>query len=201
MAHSDAPEAQSHVPSTSPDEDDFSPRWQGPIRRNLGLILALIAIVAVGPALSRVLESYRAIVLEVADDQMLLGYAHVPPEWVDAIEAQEGTVIAKTTWSWDPAPTQVEPTDRALVDLYERYALTYSGTIVEILPPPSQGGTASAMVETDNGSQEIVKLVADHLLEAAAGDRVAKKTHTWDPEIVKRAAPGATKRRVSPKDP
>ncbi|MEM6733950.1 MAG: hypothetical protein AAF658_20475, partial [Myxococcota bacterium] len=40
---------------------------QGPIRRNAPLIGVVLAVLIAGPAVSRVLSSYRAVVLDVQD--------------------------------------------------------------------------------------------------------------------------------------
>ncbi len=169
------------------DDLDFKPRIDGPIRRNLGLFLAVAAILIVGPALSKMLTSYRGVVLEVRGDDMLVGLMELPPKWMDTIDAESGQIIEKSTWSWSPAPVEPEPIDTKLRDLHARYTLTYEGVIVELLPPPSQGGTTSAVVQTDDGGQEVIKLVAEHLLDAGQGDRVVKKLHSWDPVVVEKA--------------
>jgi hypothetical protein len=175
------------MPDNNDNDLDFKPRLDGPIRRNLGIILAVVAVLVVGPTLSKVLKSYRGIVLEVRDDTMFVALMDLPPKWMDTIGAQPGQVIAKEAFGWSPGPAEPLPIDDKLLDLYDRYTLTYQGAIVEVLPPASQGGTTSAVVQTVDGKQQVIKLVAEHLLDAGKGDRVEKKIYTWDPEVVEKA--------------
>jgi hypothetical protein len=173
---------------------DFKPRIDGPFRRNLGWIVAIAAILVIGPAISRVLKSYRGVLLETRDGEMLVALPDLPPRWMSAIDAQPGQIIDKPVWSWNPAPVPPRAEDAKLQDLYFRYTRTYAGVIVELLPPPSQGGTTAAVIQTDAGEQVVIKLVAEHLLGVREGDRVEKTINTWDPMVVQTAAegPGAT---------
>ena len=82
------------MPDNNDNDLDFKPRIDGPIRRNLGIILAVVAVLVVGPTLSKVLKSYRGIVLEVRDDTMFVGLMDLPPKWMDAIGAAPGQIIA-----------------------------------------------------------------------------------------------------------
>ncbi|MEE8409558.1 MAG: hypothetical protein V3T05_08130, partial [Myxococcota bacterium] len=89
-------EPKSAFPDTG---DDVELKIQGPLRRNIGLMLAVAVVIIVGPALSRVLGTYRAIVLEKRDGEMLVAQHELPPKWISAIEVEPGRMIEKTTGS------------------------------------------------------------------------------------------------------
>ena len=96
---------------SSPD-DQIELKIQGPIRRNWALLTGIVAIMLIAPSISRVLQVYRAVVLEVQDEKMFLGFRQRPPKWVDAITANQGDVINKDAGSWDPKVVPPLPADQ-----------------------------------------------------------------------------------------
>lgn len=183
----DPPEAESsdvEVGDTKQRGDTDDLRVPGPLRRNAGLLAVVLAAVVLGPAISRVLSTYRGIVLEVRDDQMLVAQANVAPKWVDAIGAQAGRVVHKAIGAWDPTTVESEPRDFKLTQLYERYVRIYEGLIVAINPPNSPSGASTAVIELDGGGRTHVSLWADHLAGAAVGRRVKKAINSWDPVLL-----------------
>lgn len=183
VAGGDAPDAQ------DVDEEGERKALHGPLRRNWPLLLVVGAALIVGPVISDYLESYRAIVIQVDDDMMRIIEGRTPlppPEWVESIGVEPGTMIEKKTGEWAPKPTAATTQDRALTDMFARYMKTYTGVIKEIRPPYAPGGPSVAVVTTDDGETLEVELWSGHLVRAAVGKGVKKVAESWEPELVER---------------
>lgn len=173
---------QPHIVETAGGPEP-EPRLQGPFRQHLWLIVAVLVVLVVGPTISRVLSSYEGIILEVSGERVLVGFENVPPEWQDGVQAAPGDILAKSAWSWSPEVIPAQAVHRTLRDLFERYAQTYSATVVEIMPPDE--GVSSALIRMDDkGDEIIIKIYSEHLAGLAEGDRIEKKIHSWEPVIV-----------------
>src|SRR5688572_2036517 len=110
--------------------------------RVLGGVAALVALLlALSPCMSCYVDSYRAIVLDVQGDRMLLAYAgNRPMRWVSATEATSGQIVMKELGEPYARIEKPDPAlDRELLRLYERYTAAYEGVIVEITEPPMPG--------------------------------------------------------------
>ena len=163
------------------EHDDEPLKIPGPIRRNSGLFLAIGAAVILGPGITRVLETYRGVVLEVRDDQMLVAFPRLPPDWMPAIEAQPGDVVEKERGSWNPDVTEQELRDRQVLKLYERYSKTYRGTVIRINPPRPPATAHTAVVKLENGEQMYLELNTPELAGAQVGRTIEKQTNSWVP--------------------
>lgn len=164
------------------DLDNF--RVAGPLRRNAGLLLVIAAAAVLGPLLSRYLTAYRAIVLEVDSERMLVAEETRPPQWIDGVTAAPGDIVEKAVGSWGPEKVSSRGQDHKLQKMYERYAQTYTGVITAINPPVAPGAASTAVVQLDSGGRIHVPLWAEHLAAAAVGVRVQKNLNSWDPVLV-----------------
>ena len=172
----------------SPKKDDSDLKIHGPIRRNALLLSGVVAVLLVGPSISRVLSAYRGVVLEVREGKMLLGWEKKPPDWLDAIEVEPGDIIVKERGAWDPQRVERTDLDHALVTLFKRYNRTYAGTILRINPPNRPGGASTAVIELDDDGGTIhLPLWAEHLATASEGRRVEKRPGSWDPQLAEEA--------------
>lgn len=175
------------TPSASPESgppDDVDIKPPGRLRQSAGLLLAVVAALALGPSITRVISSYRAIVLEVRDDQMHVAWEdNRPNDWVAAVDAQAGDMVEKQAWTWRPRVVERRPTDHPLIQLYERYSRTYTGTILKISPPRGLGDVGTALVQIDGGGRVAVPLY-NQLRVAEVGMRVQKRPSTWDPVLL-----------------
>jgi hypothetical protein len=186
-AAGEAPGEQQTEPAATADvgPEEPLPKLQHPGRRYLPIVILAVVALLVGSLLNRVVASYRGVVLEVRDEQMLLAYANKAPEWVESMDVAPGRILEKQGGAWSPAPVAPDIGDRMLLQLYERYSRVYTGTVTELLPPGPAG--SAAVVETDRGERVVIKLFAEHLIDAAVGDRVEKQANTWDPVITEKA--------------
>ncbi|MEZ4273601.1 MAG: hypothetical protein R3C68_19835 [Myxococcota bacterium] len=165
------------------DSDEF--KLQGPFRRNMLLLAGVVMVTIAGPSISRVLEEYRGIVLDLRDDTMLLGFEGIAPKWVSAIEAQRGDLVEKSLGSWQPTVVEKRPGDHSLLKMHERYSRTYVGTVIRVNAPVSPKGPSSAVVQLDNDGGIIRETIwAEHLATIAVGSRLEKHAGAWDPVIV-----------------
>ncbi len=174
----------------SKDVDDDI-KLQGPMRRNAPLFVGVIIVLIVGPTLSRMLETYRGIALEVRDDQMMIGLEGKPPKWIDVDVdigvdtgvAELGSIIQKERFAWLPAVVPSEPTDHQLLRMHKRYSRAYTGVVIRISPPRTPTGASIALVQLDDGTKLNVPLWGDHLAAAQVGIRVKKEPGTWEPVL------------------
>ncbi len=183
-------------------DDEALPKNPSRFYRHRWLFLMVGILIVLGPALSRLIASYRGIVLEIQDDTMLVGFAQRPPQKIDRIDAPPGSIVEKSAGAWSPAPAAPLPEDRDLQRLYARWAETYTGTIVEIMPPHNPKGVSTAIVETDDGRRVSVPLWSEHLAGAARDLRVEKRANRWDPDLLPTdAAPPVAPAARPPADP
>jgi hypothetical protein len=164
--------------------DDDGMMILGPIRRNLKLLIAVAATLAIAPSLNRLMTSYRAIVLERSGEVVLVAQETRPPEWVDAVEAAPGEVLVKDAGDWSSRATEPGEQDGALVKLYERYIAVYDGTVVKILKRQNTHAADAAIIETGDGRSFRLEIWADHLIDVKIGSRLRKVKNSWDPELV-----------------
>src|SRR5690606_34331634 len=141
------------------------------------------------PAIQRLLESYRGIVLEVTDGEALVQLASLPAEWRDEIDAPPGSIVDKQRGHWRADISSPETTDRPLLELYARYTSVYEGTIVELRPALSPQAASVAIVELADGKRLHVPLWSAQLSTAAVGRRLQKRSGSWEPELVPEGEP------------
>lgn len=184
--------------------DEDAAALHGPIRRNLHLIAIVVAALVLGPALTRSLRSYRAVVLEVnvSNGESLLAFAdNKPPAWMDVVHAKPGEIVEKELFTWSPEVSRVVDTDSAILGLYRRYVSVWSGVVRHIERPLTHSGAAIAIIDPDGhpGNSHGLSLdesgalrlpIWDDALaaEIAVGRRVQKVQGTWGPMVV--APPG-----------
>jgi hypothetical protein len=193
MAHDDEktgePAASEHdsepLANLGVEESDAAfEEFKHPNRKRLYMLGGFVGLVALSFVFGRWHDAWRAIVLDVRQDEMFLGYARRPPEWVDGRITEPGNIVVKVAWSWNAEPANVDVDDDALVALYQRYTKTYVGTLVEIRAPMKPGAFPLGVIRTDNGTREYVTLVDTVLLGAELNRRVQKTTGTWDPKLL-----------------
>jgi hypothetical protein len=162
-------------------EADEPLKIQGPLRRNAPLLAGLGLVILCGSAVTRLLQGYRAIVLEVGAERSFIAYESRPPEWIDWVGAQAGAVVVKERLHWDPLVVPTEAADHRLVDFHRRYSDSYAGVIARILEPRTKGGAHTAIVEVEGGETLRVPLHGEHLSGAAVGRRLRKIAGQWEP--------------------
>lgn len=173
----------------SDDEKPF-PRLQGVflrLQRNLWLFVLVGAAFVVGKPVTRLLESYRGVILDIKDGEMYVAFADRVPRWVpqaDDPNAQPGAVVAKEMGAWAAQSVEARGRDLPLVQLYGRYTIAYDAVIVRIDPPLAPGLPATATIDTDAGKRLRIPLGAEGLATAAAGRRLRKLPSSWDPILL-----------------
>jgi len=169
-----------------PSDDDVlrESRVQGMLRRNGWLFGSVLLALLLGPCLSRYIESYRAIVLDMREGEMLLARPNRPPSWVTSGQVDRGQLLEKRTGEWSPEVAERTPTDAELVALYDRYSKTYVGTVMEIAPPRNSTGTYTAVIQVDGDGRVGVPMFSEHLAGLMVGNRVQKLDGHWDPIII-----------------
>ena len=158
----------------------ISDRW----RRMAPILLVLVAVLAMGPFISRFIDTYRAVVMDVQDDKMMIQQPMRPPRWISAIDVKPGTVVAKEPLSWNPHAVEPSPKDAPLLELAERWQSAYEGVIVEMRPPNAPGRGAIAVVQTADGNRFEVSMFAEHLATASVGRVLHKEPGSWDPVMM-----------------
>ncbi len=158
----------------------ISDRW----RRMGPILVVLVAALAMGPFISRFIDTYRAVVMDVKDDKMMIQQPMRPPRWISATDAKPGTVVMKDPFSWNPHPVEPTPKDAPLLELAERWRSSYEGVIVEMRPPNGPGRGAIAVVQTSDGNRFEVSMFADHLATASVGRVLHKESGSWDPVMM-----------------
>lgn len=164
-----------------PTHEDADLVLDGPFRRNRWLLTILFGVFLVGIPLTRILDSYRGIILEIRDDEMLVAFELASPEWMAATQAEPGTVVEKKVGNWRPVPVETTPEDEPLVVFWQRYSDAYEGRIIQISAPEQQGDPQPVVIETTNGRR--IEWT-DVMATTKVGQRVAKTAGTWDPVVV-----------------
>jgi len=167
---------------TAEDLEDF--KIEGPLRRNAWLLAGLAITLVVGPFASRLLKTYRGIVIDKKEGEILVAFDEIPPEWFDDLGVDMGQVIEKQRGQWHPGPAPRGPQDAKLVALHDRFRRAYTGTIQAIYPPKAPGEAYTATVALDDGESLAIVLAAHHFLNAKVGSRVEKIPGSWDPVLV-----------------
>lgn len=165
------------------DGDITDIKIQGPFRRNAPLFAGVMIVLVVGPAISRMLESYRGILLEVGSEEMMIGLDGRPPKWISIIDAELGAIIQKDHFAWLPEVVPSEAADHQLLRMHRRYSRTYAGVIIRINPPMTPTGASTALVQLEDGTKINVPLWGDHLATAQVGSRVKKEPGSWEPVL------------------
>ena len=171
------------VPVSKEELESIKPpasRW----RRMAPILAVLVVVLAAGPFISRFIDTYRAVVIDVQSGKMMIQEPSRPPRWVPAIDVKPGGVIAKDAFTWNPHTVEPETRDAPGIELAERWQSSYEGTIVEMRPPVAQGRGATAVVDTTDGRRIEVTLFAEHLATASVGRVLHKDAHTWDPVML-----------------
>jgi hypothetical protein len=154
-------------------------------RRKRHILLAALAVVGymAGLPMSRLLDSYRGVVLSCTGQQAYVAYLDRMPRLRRLPGATPGGIVAKARGAWRARPVEALGKDIALVQLYERYHGAYDAQVVRVEPPAYLGAAAVAIAETDRGDHLRVLLGAPHLTQVAVGDRLHKDPQTWDPVV------------------
>ncbi len=164
-------------------------KLEGPFRRNAGLFGALALMFLISPLISRSLADYRAVVLAVDQDRILVAEVTRPARWVSQGTAKPGDIIVKNVGTWTVKTVPPTGGDRELKSLFNRYTQTYEGTITEIRAPLAPGSAQVAVVKLDGNGQEIhVPLWSEKLAGAAPGKRILKQSGSWDPILIEMGA-------------
>ena len=133
------------------DDLDIKP-LPGPIRRNLPLLTVVGLAFIVGPIFNNLLDQYRMVVLDKRGELMFVARgSQQPPEWIDAVEAEPGVILAKGLGEW--TPTVVEPIadDAYVLELYERYTSSWVGRVKHIERRANPQSAETAVVEVAGG--------------------------------------------------
>jgi len=169
----------------------------GFLKRNAWLFTGLVVVFALGPSITQLLESYRAVVLEVGPEHMLIVRGDRPPEWVASLQVEHGTVLLKEAGSWDPRAVPEDKSDTERLKTYRRYTSSYEGRIKAIRPPAYPLGPSVAILTLQDGKTTEIELWAQHLAGAAVGKTLRKEPGTWDP-VLSEPSPEQTEFKVSP---
>ena len=171
-------------------DDPPAPRGQAVLlrlQRNMWLFILLGASFIVGKPVTRLLESYRGVVLDVQNAEMYVAFADRAPRWVpqaDDPNVQPGVMIDKQRGAWNVQGVEPKGRDLPLLQLFSRYTSTYNAVIVRIDAPLSPGMSATATIEIDGGKRLRIPLGAENLATAAAGRHLRKLAGSWDPILL-----------------
>lgn len=164
-----------------PLRPSFANRW----RRMTPILAVLVGVLAAGPFISRFIDSYRAVVMDLdGDGKMMIQRAMRPPKWISAIDVKPGTVVVKDPFSWNPHPVEATAKDAPQLELAQRWLSSYEGVIVEMRPPNAPGRGAVAVVQTSDGNRFEVAMFAEHLATASVGRVLHKDASSWDPVML-----------------
>lgn len=173
--------------SATADVDDLPPirsRGSERLRRMAPILAVMVAALAMGPFISRFIDSYRAVVMDLKDGEMMIQQPMRPARWISAIDVQPRTMIEKNAFSWNPHPVEPSPKDAPLLELAERWQSSYEGVIVEMRPPNAPGRGAVAVVQTPDGNRFEISMFAEHLATASVGRVLHKERSSWDPVML-----------------
>lgn len=176
---------------TAPPASDPGPeeplKLQGPLRRNAPMLLGVVVVLAVGPSLSRLLDTYRGVVLGHEEGRTVIAFQERPPRDISALDAQPGDIVQKERFAWTPVVVPRQAEDRPLYELHQRYNSSYEGIILRIDPPRVPSGPHSAIVQLQSGEKLSVPLHGTHLSSAQVGHRLRKLPGSWEPVLVPEA--------------
>lgn len=166
------------------DDPPIRSRGGERLRRLAPILAVMVLALAMGPFISRFIDTYRAVVMDVQDDKMMIQQPMRPPRWISAIDVKPHTVIVKEPFSWNPHPVEATAKDAPLLELADRWQSSYEGVIVEMRPPNAPGRGAVAVVQTADGNRFEVSMFAEHLATASVGRVLHKEPGTWDPVML-----------------
>ncbi len=169
-------------PESIKDDDDF--KLDGPIKRNLHILIPIILGFVVAPPLTHLMSTYRAIVLSQNGSELLVMKKDRPPETIEEISARPGEMICKTSGAWNIEKCATKAEDAPLEKLYVRYNRSFIGKIVGSNPPVVPGGASSAVVLLEDKEKIEVELWAQHLAGAKVGLGLKKEGESWEPKLV-----------------
>jgi len=163
------------------------------LARTWKVLVASAVLLAVGPAITRVIDGYRAVILDARDGELLVQRLGRPPAWVSG-EARPGDVVVKERGRWGFAPASSTEESSQLLAIYRRYASAYEGTVVSVAAPAVVGAAALVVVEVAGGVRIGIDLwTSPPLGQVRPGARLRKVRGAWDPEL-ERPAPKAESR-------
>jgi hypothetical protein len=161
-----------------------------PWRRNWGLGLVVIAGFVLGTPVTRLLDTYRGIVLNLDGDKMFLAFENKPPKLYDAMDgANPGTIVTKERGHWSAEVSEALGRDIKLIQMQKRYVSEYDATILRIDKPLSVQQASVAVAKTSDGNVLRVPLYAAELASAAVGRHLKKFANSWDPVLIDDAVP------------
>ncbi|MCK5688495.1 hypothetical protein KAI87_04450 [Myxococcota bacterium] len=157
-----------------------------PAKYGMSLIFPIVVVIALGPSLSRIMDSYRAAVLESREGQLLLAHVEGPPLWLEGVSAEPGDIIGKSAWKWNPEVVEKdENEDKIVLDLYRRYSRTYEGVVTKVILAEERGGAAQAVIKIDGAESFRIWLWTAELSYTQVGMKVIKKSGEWDPVLIR----------------
>ena len=166
------------------DDLDIKP-LPGPIRRNLPLLVVVALAFIVGPIFNNLLDQYRMIVLDQRGDTMFVARgSQQPPEWIEAVDAKPGMILAKGLGEWTPSVVEPTPEDTYILELYERYISSWVGRVKHIARRSHPQAAETAVVELADGGEKRFPIWADHLATLSKGSMLRKVAGEWDPVII-----------------
>lgn len=162
-------------------------------RRHLSLAaLAVFGYVA-GIPLTRLLDSYRGVVLEQDGNKVHVAYLDRMPRWRAIGAVPPGAIVSKGRGAWQAKAVEPLGRDIPLKALYDRFYASYEAHIVSIEKPDFLGAAANAVAERADGSHVRLILGAPHLTSATVGTWLRKTAKSWDPDIIDAQGAGSPK--------
>jgi len=163
-----------------------------PWSRSWGLGVVVLAGFVIGAPISRLLDTYRCVVLSRDGDKMFVAFEAMPPKYIDAIDAaQPGLIVTKERGAWNAEVSEPLGRDIKLMQMQKRYVSAYDATIVRIDKPLSAQQASVAVAELADGTRLRVSLYADDLAAAAVGRHLKKLPNSWDPILIDEPIPAA----------
>ncbi|MEC9465077.1 MAG: hypothetical protein VX834_04790 [Myxococcota bacterium] len=166
------------------DDLDIKP-LPGPIRRNLPLMGIVALAFIVGPLFNNLLDQYRMIVLDQRGELMFVARgSQQPPEWIEAVDAKPGAILAKGLGEWSPVVVEPIAEDAYILELYGRYTANWQGRVTHIARRSNPQSAETAVVELVGGGEMRFPIWADHLAMLKKGSLLRKVAGEWDPVII-----------------
>lgn len=164
------------------EDDEF--KVEGPFKRYGPMFVAMVVAFVCAPYLNRMLDNYRAVILETRSGEVYLGLHDRPPEWVDAEGLQAGMMVSKELGTWSPVQSDEIDQDKPLLEMFSRYSSIWYGTIIKIQPRPHAQAADTAVVKRMDGTTHRFPIWADHLVTVEVGSRLKKLSGSWDPVLM-----------------